>query len=86
MPMSFIMSKNLEQFVRKNAKGAHNNNNDDINTVKPYLTATSLLQPLFWGAWQNGHTFCKKPSLIRSPINMTKIFWPTADCMNGVPL
>ena len=67
--------------------------NGNINTVKPYLTTTSVIWPphyyshFFGGAWQNGPTFsCKKPSLIWSPINMAKIFWPIADCINGAPL
>ena len=34
-----------------------------LDTVEPRLTVTSLLQPLFLAAWQNGHTFLlqKKP-------------------------
>ena len=56
-----------------------------LNTVKPRLTATSLLRPLFLDAWKNGHTFsCKKPSLIRSPLNKAKFVWPVGDRINGV--
>ena len=47
------------------------------NTVKPRVTATSVIRSprnyghFFFVALQNGHTFsCKKPSLIRSPVNM----------------
>ena len=51
-------------------------------------TVTSLLQPLFLAARQNGHTFSckKKPSLIRSPVNTTKFFWPIGNRINVVPL
>ena len=58
-----------------------------IAMVEPCLTATSLLWPLFLAARQNGHTLsCKKPKLIRSPVNTAKCFWPLGDCINGVPL
>ena len=41
----------------------------------------------FLAAWQNGNTFsCKKPSLIRSSINLANLFWPISDHINGVPL
>ena len=34
----------------------------------------------FLAAQQNGHTFsCKKPSLIQSPVEMAKFFWPIGD-------
>ena len=38
-------------------------------TVEPCLTATVLLQPLFWLPGKNRHTFSckKKPSLIQPP-------------------
>ena len=44
-----------------------------LNTVKPRLTATSLLQPLFWPPGNTAINFLvKKLSLIRSPLDMAK--------------
>ena len=42
----------------------------------------------FLAAWQRGHTFSceKKPSLIRSSINLANLFRPISDHINGVPL
>ena len=58
-----------------------------MDTVEPLLTATSLLRPLFLAAQQNDHTFsCKKPSLIRSPANTAKFFWPIGDRINQAVL
>ena len=53
----------------------------------PYSNLISLLWPLFLVARQNDHTSsCKKPSLIRSPVNMAKFFGPICDCINRAPL
>ena len=50
-------------------------------TVKPRLTATSLLRPLLLAAWRKPPYifFQKRPSLIRPN------FWPVGDRINGVP-
>ena len=32
------------------------------------------------------HISCEEPSLIWSPVNMAKLFWPIGDRINGVPL
>ena len=52
------------------------------STVKPRLTATSLLRPLLLAAWRKPPYifFQKRPSLIRPN------FWPVGDRINGVPL
>ena len=44
-----------------------------------------VITATFLDAWKNGHTFsCKKPSLIRSPLNTAKFVWPIGDRINGV--
>ena len=65
------------------------------NTVKPRLMATTVIQqyghfiiwPLFWLPGKTAiHFLVKKPSLIRSSINLANLFWPISDHINGVPL
>ena len=57
----------------------------------PPTTATSLLRPLFFFFWPHGKTTIhflvkRNTSLIRSPVNTAKFFWPLGDRIIGVPL
>ena len=66
-------------------------------TVEHRLTATSVIiirSPRYYGHffWPRGKTAIhflvekKKPSLIRSPVNMAKLFWPIGDRIKESPL
>ena len=57
--------------------------------MEPRLTATSLLRSLFFGRpakWPYIFLQKKEPSLMRSPVNTAKCFWPIGHRINGVPL
>ena len=46
-----------------------------------------VIWPLFWLPGKTAiHFLVKKPSLIRSSINLANLFWPISDHINGVPL
>ena len=46
-----------------------------------------IIWPLFWLPGKTAkHFLVKKPSLIRSSINLANLFWPISDHINGVPL
>ena len=60
-----------------------------IYTVKPRLTATSLLRPLFGAACQKPpYIFFKKKTVVNTatPLIGPNFIWPISDRINGVPL
>ena len=50
-------------------------------------TVTSLLRPFFFAAGKNDHTFsCKKKTLVNTVTRTARLFGPSGDRINGVPL
>ena len=43
-----------------------------------------VITATFFAAWQNGHSCKKKPSLIRSPVNVANFFFPLVTVLTGL--
>ena len=50
----------------------------------PRYNGHLVITATFFAAWQNGHSCKKKPSLIRSPVNVANFFCPLVTILTGL--